>query len=43
MQRHNIRDNIQCISHFHTAREYRPAAGHDAVGSLKGMIAIMDV
>jgi len=73
---HNIRENIQYISHFHTGgvpdrheidqtqelnyrfiaqaivdagftgyvfHEYRPAAGHDPVQSLKHAIEIMDV
>ena len=73
---HNIRENIQYISHFHTggvpdrheidetqelnyrfiaqaivdagftgyvSHEYRPAAGHDPVQSLKRAIEIMDV
>jgi hydroxypyruvate isomerase len=73
---HNIRENIQYISHFHTggvpdrheldetqelnyrfiaqaivdsgftgyvSHEYRPAAGHDPVESLKRVMAIMDV
>ena len=73
---HNIRQNIQYISHFHTggvpdrheidetqelnyrfiaqaivdagfagyvSHEYRPAAGHDPVASLKRAIEIMDV